>query len=66
MHVWLILFQGRQGPTAATAFSEVSSDWVPGSAQSSLRVLILKLWKSWASSLCSPEDTPPVPEPQFL
>ena len=64
-HLGLILPNDRQGPTAATGFSEVSS-FGSGSPQSSLRVPKLKLRRSWASSLCSPEDTPPLPGPQFL
>ena len=66
MHFGLIVSQGRQGPTAATGFSEVSSDWGPGSPQSPLRVLKLKPWRSWASSFGSPEATPPFPDPQFV
>ena len=65
MHFGLITSQIHQGPTAAPGFSEVSSDWGPRSPQSSLRVLKLKPWRSWASSLCSPEATPPFLGPQF-
>lgn len=66
MHFGLIVSQFGQGPTAAPGFSEVSSDLGPGSTQSSVSVLKLKPWRSWGSSLCSPEATPPFPGPQFL
>ena len=65
MHFGLILFQIGQKPTAAPGFSEVSSDLGPGSPQWSLRVLKLKPWRSWASSPCSPEATPPFQVPSF-
>ena len=65
MPVSLIPSHGHRGLITETGYSEVSSDWGPESAQSSLRVLNLKLWRSWASSLCSLEDMPPLPGPQF-
>ena len=63
-HVGFILPQGHQVPTAAKGFSEVSSDWVPSSFQSSLKILnfdnllVLEFFPL-PSGGCSP-----IPDPQ--